>query len=334
VVSVALILGAGWSYCAGLPLARELFDHPVGGYTDDAANRLAAVFMSFKAWRRRHPDAHAEEFVTAAFGDDVDLVSPALVARRPQLEFEALRRLPWPWVVEYIQVRLSLPVPGETRRATARYAPQMHMPTRSSTQQQFWSRLQRRCDVRTVVTTNYDLLAERTIRHRPTKRPSSPGFHYGGITDASAPSRSPFGRERRADATPSGRVPLFKLHGSLNWSVEGTRILVYPDVRPAFRRGGTAAIIPPLPEKEIPDWLAPSWELAEFALAEADEWVVVGYSLPEYDIAVMELLRSAASAGRVERVMLHDPCAQAIASRWSSLRPALDILMRPALPPG
>lgn len=331
VVSVVVILGAGWSYCAGLPLARELFDQPIGSYTDDAANRLAAVFMSFDAWRQGNPDAHAEEFVAAAYRGDVDLVAPASVDRRSQLELEALRRLPWPWVVEYVQVRLSLPVPGESRRTTARYAPQIHMPTRSRTQQRFWSQLQRECDVRAVVTTNYDLLAERTMRHRPMKRPPSPGFHYGGITGASAPSLSPFGRERRGDATPSGRVPLLKLHGSLNWSSQRTKVLVYPDARPAFRRGGTAAIIPPLPEKEIPDWLAPVWAVGEPALAQADEWIVVGYSLPEYDIAVTELLRSAASSGRVERVTLHDPCAEAIAPRWSSLRPALDVVMRPGL---
>ena len=41
------------------------------------------------------------------------------------------------------------------------------------------------------------------------------------------------------------------LHGSLNWSRAGEGLELFQDLRPAFRGGGDAAIIPPVPEKEI-----------------------------------------------------------------------------------
>lgn len=43
---VALFLGAGWSFLAGLPLARQLFEPPVVAYTRDAALRLETVLRS------------------------------------------------------------------------------------------------------------------------------------------------------------------------------------------------------------------------------------------------------------------------------------------------
>jgi hypothetical protein len=171
--SLGLILGAGWSYCAGLPLARELFDLPIGGYTEASLYRLAAVLASFGQWQRSHPDAHAEEFVADAYRRRVTLVAEALSEGRAQLELEGPASLPWPWVVEYIQTRLAVPLPGETRQAPARYAPQLHMPTRSRAQQKFWSSVQREGEIRAVVTTNYDLLAEpsttrdKALNHEP-----------------------------------------------------------------------------------------------------------------------------------------------------------------------
>ena len=50
----------------------------------------------------------------------------------------------------------------------------------------------------------------------------------------------------------TGTIPVFKLHGSLNWTLNGQFIVAFQDMRPAFRHGGTAAIIPPVPEKPGP----------------------------------------------------------------------------------
>ena len=109
-------------------------------------------------------------------------------------------------------------------------------------------------------------------------------------------------------------------------------MLVYPDVRAAFVRGGTAAIVPPLPEKQTPPWLELVWTKAEEALAGAEGWIVVGYSLPEYDLAIQQLLTRAAAAETVRDVVLHDPFAAALASRWQLLRADLTVEERPGLP--
>jgi hypothetical protein len=209
----ALFLGAGWSFLAGLPLARDLFEPPVAAYTQDAALRLETVLRSYEQWRLTNPEAHAEEFIAATHAHRARLVAVENERLPARLRFDVLEHVPWEWVVEFLQVRLAGPVAGETRRAPTRYAPQIHMPTRSATQQDFWLMLQRTYAIGAVVTTNYDLLAERTMRHRQMRRPPSPGFHYGGVEAASTASRAPFGRERRTDPSPRGIIPLFKLHG-------------------------------------------------------------------------------------------------------------------------
>jgi hypothetical protein len=53
----------------------------------------------------------------------------------------------------------------------------------------------------------------------------------------------------------TGSVPIYKLHGSLNWSLEGKVLVLYQDMRAAYRARGNAAIIPPTPEKPVPSWL-------------------------------------------------------------------------------
>jgi hypothetical protein len=60
----------------------------------------------------------------------------------------------------------------------------------------------------------------------------------------------------------TGTIPVYKLHGSLNWSLTGQTVVAYQDMRPAFRHGGDAAIIPPIPEKLVPAWLKAIWSEA------------------------------------------------------------------------
>lgn len=331
---VALFLGAGWSFLAGLPLARQLFEPPVVAYTRDVALRLETVLRSYEQWTHENPRAHPEEFIAAAHAHRARLVAVEDERLPARLRFDVLEYVPWEWVVEFVQVRLAAPVAGETRRAPTRYAPQMHMPTRSAAQQDFWLMLQHTYAIGAVVTTNYDLLAERTMRHRQMRRPPSPGFHYGGVAAASTASRAPFGRERRTDPNPHGLTPLFKLHGSLNWALRDSTIEVFPDPRPAFRARGSAAIVPPLPEKQAPTWLRPVWEGAEVGLAEADVWVVVGYSLPPYDEAVRDLLMRSARAGNVRHIDLFDPHAAELASRWASLAGHVEVRPHAGLPRG
>jgi hypothetical protein len=106
---------------------------------------------------------------------------------------------------------------------------------------------------------------------------------------------------------------------------------MYQDMRAPFRHGGDAAIIPPIPEKEIPEWLKPIWNEAEETLRSADTWVICGYSLPEYDKEVLSLL-SAAATGACQRVFLIDPGSAHLLGRWRGLAPNAEVLALPGLP--
>ena len=78
----------------------------------------------------------------------------------------------------------------------------------------------------------------------------------------------------------TGSVPVYKLHGSLNWALSGETIIAYQDMRAVYRNGGDVAIVPPVPEKSVPVWLKTVWHQAEQALLKSDVWVVCGYSAP------------------------------------------------------
>ena len=92
------------------------------------------------------------------------------------------------------------------------------------------------------------------------------GYRYGGVEAVLAPIRSSFGRDNIIDPTPRGPIPVYKLHGSLNWEIVGNELRVHSDYRVVFRRNGVAALVPPLPEKMMPAWLAAIWAEAAQAL--------------------------------------------------------------------
>ena len=108
------------------------------------------------------------------------------------------------------------------------------------------------------MTTNYDTLVERVLRHRMMHRGPEPGFYYGGsprpqkarghfLWDHSDPKF--VGVPGELDFSP-GRIPVYKLHGSLNWERGGRRIEFFRDQRLVYRHGARAAIIPPSAEKQ------------------------------------------------------------------------------------
>jgi hypothetical protein len=130
----------------------------------------------------------------------------------------------------------------------------------------------------------------------------------------------------------TGTVPVFKLHGSLNWTLDEGKLFAYQDMRPVFRGGGTAAIIAPVPEKSVPDWLAPIWTGAAESLR-SDIWVVCGYSLPAYDIEVCNLLRDAGKDRRVSMFVL-SPESDFLRTRFAEVVPSARITCLPGLPGG
>jgi hypothetical protein len=280
-VKAVVVLGAGWSAAAGLPLARQLFDAEPLAASLHAERIYARVQREWRCWQDDHDDAVTEEFVAAMSATPF-----------------------WPAVVRYIAARLA--EPDQVRLVEElRYGERLDRPSPSPLHHQFLNRILAEYDLIGVVTTNYDLLAERTLRHRVMLRPGRPGCFYAGVTGRHLQGASTFSvRHKWVDL--SGRVPLCKLHGSLNWVLSPVGLFAFVDCRPAFRSESVSYIVAPMPEKPVPRALEPIWSEARSLLELADEWVVVGYSAPVYDTAIADML-SSASASRSPLVRVVDP---------------------------
>ena len=202
----------------------------------------------------------------------------------------------------------------------------------------FWDIVTGNFELIGVVTTNYDLSIERGLRHRKMMRSDRPGVHYGGISRPQILKglAQPFTTQKPDRLVElSGEIPLFKLHGSLNWAFEAGRLVMYQDMRPSFRNGGDAAIIPPLPEKSIPDWMHQVWREAKQILSKSDIWVVCGYSLPDYDIAIRNMVTEAAEdSTNMKKIIIIDPNSNKLKKRWETISTKPDILCLPGLPDG
>jgi hypothetical protein len=87
-------------------------------------------------------------------------------------------------------------------------------------------------------------------------------------------------------------------------------------------------------EKEAPPWLLDVWEGARQALTSCSTWLVCGYSLPTYDRAITQLIAVAGTAGALTRIVLMDPYATDVASRWQAVAPNVKLHLLPGLPEG
>jgi hypothetical protein len=326
-----VILGAGWSFAAGLPLAKDLISPPLYVSSKKAMYRSEQVLAAFARWSTENPDSHTELFLRECYRGAVSV--------------------PWLWVAEFIQAKLGNSHPADRRgQVDLRYGQRITTRTYCAEHIQFWLDLLTNFHLHAAITTNYDVLVERSLRTRAMKRPPLPGFHYAGLGRVVAKGQAQPWRiqEPEREITPSGRVPLIKLHGSLNWSLarqldpqrpplpfddqhNNDQLEIFQDLRAAFRHGGTAAIVPPLPEKEAPRWAQKLWETAAHRLAEAPIWIVVGYSLPAYDIALRQLFSLAATTGRLRDIRLHDPYSAAISNEWASVTKVGSIVELPGL---
>jgi hypothetical protein len=324
----ALVLGAGWSRPAGLPLAGELFDPPpreLLGWTNFPAREVPEAF---RQWSLAHPDLTAEQFIGHVYKNPFMFELPGeYFPYHPA--FDAQLQLPeppespterwpirWPTLVEYVQLRLAWPLEPFRSWSELRYKPQMLRAPRCGAQTSFLAHCLDRYELAGVVTTNYDLTPEQALGVKPSA--ASPGFNYGALNCSFHPANSPFPKERHSYRGPGGLVPVSKLHGSLNWSLESGGLIVYCDLRAAFRRGGTAALVPPLPEKDVPRWLELVWDQAFATLSNVDVWIVAGYSLPAYDTEVRRLF---SAASHDQHIAIYDPSAERVASAFAEVCP-------------
>ena len=302
---VAIILGAGFSVVAGVPLASQLLGNRPDVDRVTRQKLVDRVVTRWETWRSRNRGA-TEQYL-------------AELERTNQKEFHDAA-----W---FIGLTVALRM-GQLRKVGANLEITKHNLDRTSEPglEKFWTVLfGARTDV-SVITTNFDILAERGLRHVPRPKVKRPGFHYGfgpeSLQGGGYPSYSHIQKIKTG-----GHVPVLKLHGSVSWSVRNGELVKYHDCRPAIR--GDAAIVAPIVEKTVPDYLEPTWMAAKEHLCRARTWIVVGYSLPPYDQAVRALLREAVSPDTAIHVF--DPDS-AVASRFRDL--TLNVRSHRGLPDG
>jgi hypothetical protein len=308
---IAIIVGAGFSAAAGWPDTSSILDSGAWLISQGQASRYRRVWESYAAWLTANPGATGDLFLRAVHDAGVPGVT-------------------WPSVVEVIAGTIASVGANIAPQVSPRYADSLMRPNRCLPHQAFMGDALRDGELVGVVSLNYDLLAEKVLRPFPTRRPPRPGFFYGGLPRPQVcvtRSSSPFGRDRALEPLElRGSVPVLKPHGSLNWHCtfddwERTRakITIYPDLRAAFRRGGHAAIVPPMAvETNVPLWLDDVWSETRALLASVDEWRVGGYSLPPADVAFGDLLRHAASSDQLSSIRVWNRSTRT-RPRWESI---------------
>jgi hypothetical protein len=174
----------------------------------------------------------------------------------------------------------------------------------------------------TVITTNYDLLMDTVTREvfgESTEESGSidRGFEFRDVGSGRLVARPP---RHLNEARVSGRVALYKLHGSLNYLRCEVCDQVYVNhygniAHLAFERQPRIentchcghgplrhVIVAPSTQRtyRIPQVLA-TWAAATEALRTAKEWTFVGYSLPPEDLAIRSMLFRAYNARGIWR---------------------------------
>ena len=267
---IAVFLGAGFSAVGGVPLAAELFDEVSAVDRVSRENLVSRVLSAWHDWRATN-HGQPEQYLAH------------LQTRGGRIWQEAQ------W---YVGLVIALRM-GRLQLVGGRPTVTRHNINRASgigIHEEFWTSIFSRTENVSVITTNYDILAERGLRHTPRPGVPRPGFHYGrGAEELDGGGYPSFAHLRRIAI--DGNVPLLKLHGSVSWSYRENRLIRYYDCRPSLR--GDPAIVAPVTAKTIPAYLKPVWALAEKTLIASDLWLIVGYSLPDYDQLVRELFRRA-----------------------------------------
>jgi len=165
----------------------------------------------------------------------------------------------------------------------------------------------------TVVTFNYDLVAERALK----KLPEMPDFGSWIYGFASKPEN--------AENVPA----LYKLHGSVNWVYEddsetfNVRQEDWSDFdgEPGYRSHSGFAIMLPYWDKKVEEqpWNR-IWERAAARLKKSSRLIVWGYSLPLTDLKASELMRLSLGRGCLEDVCVIDPSGE-VRTRWRAMFP-------------
>jgi len=310
---VAYVLGAGASFDAGGPLISDFFsrersnDAKIYARWFDDNERYLTLEGLYQDWASGVKEPNVEKFfqhvsLRRITGDKfIDSRSGSKV--NPET---VERYLTW-YISSYVKHSIA-----------AQRTPKFY--------RDFALSLKKRGKRFSVITFNYDMVLEKSV----IKELGSINYGFGII------------RGLWEFSNPLG-IPLVKLHGSLNWlrCPECDRLEIFDKpVAHVFRRercGGRCkgykepVIVPPVQNKE--EYLGPKnqlWRKARGLLLNADRVIIVGYSLPDLDIAAQELLRSSLTADTdVEIINRSLPTAQSVAKKLGLVDRSLPLRYTP-----
>lgn len=165
-----------------------------------------------------------------------------------------------------------------------------------------------------IITFNYDIIIDRTIEdisqeegsHIKWHPSSGYGLSFSGYINQltqgflnGIPTNN-YNKVLPLEAAISD-VIIYKLHGSLGWIVgkDGALALYLTSsgnkVRLAQKGhlAGSFFIMPPLQDKQFPEWIEKLWEDAEDRLTSADQAFCIGYSFPKTDSKAINMIKRA-----------------------------------------
>lgn len=309
---VTFLLGAGASYALGYPLVREFLDQKYLHWLCDQCDAVPAGRHSpedLLAYLLRE----SESFRTLS--NNIEEVL-SLSTSRPLLHQQ---------VIDYIYEILSCAADMSSASRQTSSTPE-HLLLASMILDLC------RQGESTVITFNYDTAIEDAISfmssHIELELPGSYYWHYGYPEESIISYFSDgvnWSGTQLPVVYPSGRVPILKLHGSINTTIcRSCGIINYmpyeilsESVNNKFtgrlddvkcKKCGAEniefLIVPPGKRKSIPNLLTALWEKAKLAIEASQLVVLVGYSIPEYDFEARSLLSSTLMN---KEVLLIDP---------------------------
>ena len=313
-MDTAVILGAGFSHAAGLPLTRHLFDLEDGlpRYQSDAAkNNYQTIVRAYQNWRQIHLDAHAEQWLHELYDSKDDGLQ------------QMSQGTTWSNAIRFALARLiDLPT-----GSNAHYYYGICTPRCDPVHRRFWDLVQDRFGVRVVVSLNYDILVEQALHSKDTGHRAAPRCYYGGFQHVQVVRKMLDVTKKKSELVQLGNeITLYKLHGSVNWAWERhtPTLKIHDDVRAVFRSDdkiGVPAIIPPIPEKAMPPEFSQIWAEAHNSLVKSSRWIICGYSLPTYDRALRLFFKDILSAQQQSLILLMAPDSPVLVERWREICP-------------
>jgi SIR2-like domain len=324
--NAALILGAGFSKAAELPLTWELFSSEVKvrAQCKKAEVNNAAVQKAFENAIKTDPNLPVEVWLAQLYAERENPL---------QSEIHGTR---WMDAIRFILARLvNLPNGSNTHYyyGVGTYGCHPHHLS-------FWERLEKEFNLKYIVTMNYDILVEQSLHTDKSVHRTMPRWRYGGFQHVQVVRKITDIRGKgKFELMPLGdEFVIYKLHGSVNWAWEphSPSLKIHHDVRPVYRvqEDLIPAIVPPIPEKDMPPEFGQIWNEAKKVLAQTPNWVICGYSLPDYDEALKNWFGEILEMRKTEntKLIILDPYSNNIAAKWEALSKNCEIIPLKGLP--